>query len=62
MSRHMLPLQDANRKGVAFADTATLLFEGIARVLDAQHAIVLQYYGQQYMVPTVEVLQASDIF
>uniref|UniRef100_T1J554 Conserved oligomeric Golgi complex subunit 4 n=1 Tax=Strigamia maritima TaxID=126957 RepID=T1J554_STRMM len=45
------------RANVIFADTVTLLFEGIARVIEIHQPLVETYYGHGQLLTVVEMLQ-----
>jgi hypothetical protein len=44
--------EDDKRGSVLFADTVTLLFEGIARVVEIHQPLVETYYGKTSMFST----------
>ncbi|XP_035731980.1 conserved oligomeric Golgi complex subunit 4-like [Vespa mandarinia] len=45
------------RASVIFADTMTLLFEGIARIVEVHQPIIETYYGPGRLLMTVSILQ-----
>ncbi|XP_014217199.2 conserved oligomeric Golgi complex subunit 4 [Copidosoma floridanum] len=45
------------RAGVIFADTITLLFEGIARIIEIHQPIIETYYRPGKLVTCIEILQ-----
>lgn len=45
------------RAPVIFADTMTLLFEGIARIIEIHQPIIETYYGPGRLLKTVTILQ-----
>lgn len=50
------PLID-KRHNILFADTITLLFEGVARVIDTQQPVIETYYGPGRLLSVVQILQ-----
>ncbi|KAK9878442.1 hypothetical protein WA026_022082 [Henosepilachna vigintioctopunctata] len=50
------PLSD-KRQSVIFADTLTLLFEGLAKVVDVHQPLVETYYGPGRLFTAVNILQ-----
>ncbi|XP_018565515.1 conserved oligomeric Golgi complex subunit 4 [Anoplophora glabripennis] len=50
------PLSD-KRHGVIYADTLTLLFEGLARVIDTHQPLIETYYGPGRLISAVTILQ-----
>ncbi|KAL8591236.1 hypothetical protein ACOMHN_017560 [Nucella lapillus] len=49
--------EDNRRGAVLFADTITLLFEGIARVVEIHQPLVETYYGPGQLFPMLQTLQ-----
>ncbi|XP_046411279.1 conserved oligomeric Golgi complex subunit 4 [Neodiprion fabricii] len=49
--------QTDKRASVIYADTMTLLFEGIARVIEIHQPIIETFYGPGKLLPTVVILQ-----
>ncbi|XP_076448808.1 conserved oligomeric Golgi complex subunit 4-like [Babylonia areolata] len=49
--------EDDKRRNVLFADTVTLLFEGIARVVEIHQPLVETYYGPGQLFPMLQILQ-----
>ncbi|XP_037085563.1 conserved oligomeric Golgi complex subunit 4-like [Pollicipes pollicipes] len=47
------------RAAVIWADTITLLFEGIARLVEIHQPIIETFYGPGWLMATVELLQAT---
>ncbi|KAJ8938483.1 hypothetical protein NQ318_007119 [Aromia moschata] len=45
------------RHSVIYADTLTLLFEGLARVIDTHQPLIETYYGPGKLLPAVTILQ-----
>jgi len=45
------------RAAVIFADTITLLFEGIARIVEVHQPIIETYYGPGRLLMTISILQ-----
>ncbi|KAJ8918456.1 hypothetical protein NQ315_008153 [Exocentrus adspersus] len=50
------PLSD-KRQSVIYADTLTLLFEGLARVMDTHQPLIETYYGPGRLLSAVTILQ-----
>lgn len=50
------PLSD-KRHSVIYADTLTLLFEGLARVIDTHQPLIETYYGPGRLIAAVTILQ-----
>uniref|UniRef100_A0A914WXH7 Conserved oligomeric Golgi complex subunit 4 n=2 Tax=Plectus sambesii TaxID=2011161 RepID=A0A914WXH7_9BILA len=50
---------DAKRNNVLYADTLTLLFEGIARIVEIHQPLVELYYGQDKMLILIKHLQGE---
>nr|CAD2155303.1 unnamed protein product [Meloidogyne enterolobii] len=48
---------DDNRKNVLFADTLTMLFEGIARLVELSQPVIISAYGQDKMLDLIEIIQ-----
>lgn len=48
---------DDNRKNVLFADTLTMLFEGIARLVELSQPVIISSYGQDKMLDLIEIIQ-----
>ncbi|KAF7634353.1 Cog4 domain-containing protein [Meloidogyne graminicola] len=48
---------DDNRKNVLFADTLTMLFEGIARLIEISQPVIISAYGQDRMLDLIEIIQ-----
>ncbi|XP_011306177.1 conserved oligomeric Golgi complex subunit 4 [Fopius arisanus] len=46
-----------DRAPVIYADTMTLLFEGIARIIEVHQPIIETYYGPGRLLKTVEIIQ-----
>lgn len=45
------------RASVIFSDTMTLLFEGIARIVEIHQPIIETYYGPGRLLTTISILQ-----
>merc|ERR1711942_469545 len=45
------------RANVIFADTLTLLFEGIARIVDIHQPLIETYYGPGKVINVLQILQ-----
>lgn len=45
------------RMAVIFADVMTLLFEGIARIIEVHQPIIETYYGPGRLLMTISILQ-----
>ncbi|XP_057669955.1 conserved oligomeric Golgi complex subunit 4 [Diorhabda carinulata] len=50
------PLSD-KRHGVIYADTLTLLYEGLARVIDTHQPLIETYYGPGRLLSAISILQ-----
>lgn len=50
------PVSD-KRYNVVYADTITLLFEGLARIIDSQLAPIETYFGPGHLLSAVNILQ-----
>lgn len=47
------------RYNVIYADTLTLLFEGLARIIDSQHPSIESYYGPGRLLSAITILQSE---
>lgn len=54
--------QDAKRANVLFPDTLTLLFEGVARIIEVHQPLVETYYGPERMLTLMDSLQKECDF
>ncbi|XP_025831494.1 conserved oligomeric Golgi complex subunit 4 [Agrilus planipennis] len=45
------------RFNIVYADTMTLLFEGIARIVDIHHPLIETYYGPGHLLSALSILQ-----
>lgn len=50
------PLSD-KRHPIIYADTLSLLFEGLAKVIDTHQPLIETYYGPGKLLPAIDVLQ-----
>lgn len=50
------------RSNVIFADTLTLLFEGIARIVDIHQPLIETYYGPGRITAVMTLLQVETFF
>jgi hypothetical protein len=55
----LCPHIETQRAAVIFADTLTLLFEGVARIVEIHQPLIETYYGPGRIFTVLSLLQVS---